>query len=83
MDVEFILQDAYALIRPLWKLATTLEEAGSAFAEACKENYKSAASDKLAEPEEGEEHDEDNDIEGRRTPLDDDDKSSDDEVGTI
>jgi len=80
MDIEFVLQDAYALVRPQWKLATTLEEAGSAFAEACKENYKSAAADKLAESDEREEFDDDNDIDGRHTPTGDEDGSSDDEA---
>lgn len=79
MDIEFVLQDAYALVRPQWKLLTTLEEAGSAFAEACKENYKTAASDKLAELEEAEDLDDENEADGRRIPLDDGDKSSDED----
>ncbi|OJD31971.1 nonsense-mediated mrna decay factor [Diplodia corticola] len=40
MDIEFMVQDAYALTRPQWKLATTLEEAGNTFAEAVKANYQ-------------------------------------------
>jgi len=80
MDIEFVLQDAYALVRPQWKLVTTLEEAGSAFAEACKENYKSSAADKLADADEREELDDENDVDGRRTPVGDEDGSSDDEA---
>lgn len=80
MDIEFVLQDAYALVRPQWKLATTLEEAGNAFAEACKENYKSAAANKLADPDEGEDVDDRNDVDGRRTPVRDEDGSSEDEA---
>ena len=82
MDIEFVVQDAYALLRPEWKIAPTLEEAGTAFAESCKENYKNAAFDKAAEPEEHEELDEDGDVAARRSRAADEEKSSgsDDEV---
>lgn len=79
MDIEFVLQDAFALVRPQWKLATTLEEAGSVFAEAVKENVKSGPLGKATEAEEVEELDDEDDIEGRRTPNDED-KSSDEEA---
>jgi regulator of nonsense transcripts 2 len=52
MDVEFIVQDAYNLTRPQWKLITTLEEASQAFGEAVKQNYQTAAADKPIEQEE-------------------------------
>ena len=40
MDVDFIVQDTFALVRPQWKLATNLDEAGRAFADAVAQNYK-------------------------------------------
>lgn len=52
MDVEFIVQDAFNLTRPQWKLITDLEEASRAFAEAVKQNYQTTTTDKPAEPDE-------------------------------
>lgn len=40
MDIDFIIQDTFALVRPQWKLATTFEEAGHAFADLTKQSYK-------------------------------------------
>ncbi|KAK8207229.1 armadillo-type protein [Phyllosticta capitalensis] len=51
MDIEFIVQDAFAMTRPQWKLATSLEEAGGLFAEAVKQNYDKSATGHNAEPE--------------------------------
>jgi regulator of nonsense transcripts 2 len=51
MDVEFLVQDAYNLTRPQWKLITNLEEASYAFGEAVKQNYQTAAAGKPVEPE--------------------------------
>ena len=33
MDIDFIIQDTFALTRPQWKLNTDFEEAGRLFAE--------------------------------------------------
>lgn len=55
MDIDFAVQDAYALVRPDWKIATNLEEAGRLFAEAVKQNYQTASHDKPADPEEADE----------------------------
>lgn len=41
MDVDFVVQDTYALLRPQWKLIADLAEAGKAFGEAVKQNYQS------------------------------------------
>ncbi|KAH6629635.1 nonsense-mediated mRNA decay factor [Boeremia exigua] len=83
MDVEFIVQDAYALIRPQWKLITDLDEASRVFGEAVKQNYQTAATDKPIEPEDDDESASDDDVDG---PDDDDvvvpegeDKSSDED----
>ena len=40
MDIDFIVQDTYALVRPQWKIATELSEAAQVFADACATNYK-------------------------------------------
>lgn len=55
MDVDFLVQDTYALLRPQWKIASTFEEANAQFAEACKSNYQNVATAKEAEPEDEEE----------------------------
>ncbi|KAI9879831.1 MAG: hypothetical protein M1830_006854 [Pleopsidium flavum] len=52
MDIDFIIQDTFALTRPQWKLSTNLDEAGRSFAEAVAQNYKAQESGKLAEPDE-------------------------------
>lgn len=52
MDVDFMIQDTYALTRPQWKLVANLEEAGRAFAEVVTQNYKPQEIDKILEPEE-------------------------------
>ena len=51
MDIEFIVQDVFALTRPQWKLASNLEEASRAFQLAMAQDQKTAGIDKTAEPE--------------------------------
>lgn len=52
MDIEFVVQDLYSLLRPQWKLVLAdLPEASRIFAEACKQNYRDTATGKVAEPE--------------------------------
>lgn len=51
MDIDFIIQDTYALTRPQWKLAPNMEEAGRAFAESVAQNYQSQEPDKAVEAE--------------------------------
>ncbi|KAL1954068.1 hypothetical protein VTO42DRAFT_1802 [Malbranchea cinnamomea] len=51
MDIEFVVQDTYALTRPQWKFASSLEEAGKSFAEAVAQNYKIQETEKAPEPE--------------------------------
>lgn len=77
MDIEFVVQDAFAIVRPSWKLYTSLEEAGNAFAQACRDNHNISNIDKATEPEEIEELDDE--IERRSIDLADEDKSSSDE----
>jgi regulator of nonsense transcripts 2 len=64
MDVEFIVQDAYNLTRPQWKLITNLEEASQAFGEAVKQNYQTAAADKPVEQEDEDASASDDDLDG-------------------
>ena len=51
MDIDFMMQDTFALTRPQWKLASDFDEAGRAFADAVAQNYKSQEAEKAAEPE--------------------------------
>ncbi len=52
LDIDFLVQDTYALVRPQWKLVTDLSEAVCLFHEAIAANYKQSAQDKAAEVEE-------------------------------
>jgi regulator of nonsense transcripts 2 len=64
MDVEFIVQDAYNLTRPQWKLITNLDEASQAFGEAVKQNYQSSTADKPVEPEDEDASASDDELDG-------------------
>jgi regulator of nonsense transcripts 2 len=72
MDVEFIIQDTLALVRPEWKLAPSLEEAARAFSEAVTQNY-AASNDKAVDQDSGDDSLSDNDLDasedrkGRKT----------------
>lgn len=46
MDIEFLVQDTFALTRPQWKLASGLDEAVKAFQLAVAQDQKSAGVDK-------------------------------------
>ncbi|KAJ4289126.1 mRNA decay protein [Kalmusia sp. IMI 367209] len=80
MDVEFIVQDAYNLTRPQWKLITNLDEAAQAFGESVQQNYQLSAGGKNTEPEDDEasaSDDEDGpDDEDLLVPEGDEEKSS-------
>ncbi|KAK5944343.1 mRNA decay protein [Knufia obscura] len=49
MEIDFLIQDTLAVVRPQWKLVTDLDEAAKAFAEAVQTKYKQEASDRTAE----------------------------------
>ena len=56
MDIDFIVQDTFSLTRPQWSFAADFEEAGRAFAELVKQNYKAQEQEKpveLEEPDDG------------------------------
>lgn len=46
MDIEFIVQDTFALTRPQWKLASNLDEAAKAFQLAVVQDQKTAGVDR-------------------------------------
>lgn len=52
MDIEFSIQDTFALTRPQWKLASNLEEATKAFQMAVAQDQKTAGANQVAEVEE-------------------------------
>ena len=66
MDIDFLVQDTYALVRPQWKLATELSEAARLFSEAVAANYKQTPQEKAAEV------DEDGDESGSDEAIDED-----------
>ena len=67
MEIDFLLQDTLAALRPMWKLYPTLGEAGKAFEEAVAKTYKHPAeSDKntTIEPDDAEDKSCSDDSEG-------------------
>ena len=82
MDVDFIVQDSFALVRPQWKLAANFEEAGRTFADMVKQNYKTQEIEKHVEVEELEESSSggEGDDEDLAVPEMDDGQSSGDEA---
>jgi regulator of nonsense transcripts 2 len=66
MDIDFLVQDTYALVRPQWKLVTELSEAARLFSEAVAVNYKQTPQEKAAEV------DEDGDESGSDEAIDED-----------
>ncbi|KAK6537369.1 hypothetical protein TWF694_011561 [Orbilia ellipsospora] len=65
MDIEFMIQDTFQLVRPNWVLHTSLEEAGKAFQEAAAKIYgpAEAADDDSSTTEEAANSDIDEDAE--------------------
>jgi regulator of nonsense transcripts 2 len=49
MEIDFLAQDTFSLVRPNWKLVTELSEAAKLFAEAVSANYKSQGAEKTSE----------------------------------
>lgn len=84
MDIEFIVQDVFALTRPQWKLASNIEEASRAFQLAMAQDQKTSGINKAVEPEEADDSASDDgaDNEGEGDlpePEADDDSESDEE----
>lgn len=60
MDIEFVVQDTFNVLRPQWKLVLNdFPEAARIFGEACKQNYQDTAAGKMQEAEEPEDPDAD------------------------
>ncbi|KAF7511975.1 hypothetical protein GJ744_003208 [Endocarpon pusillum] len=51
MDIDFIVQDTFALVRPQWRLITDLQEATRTFSEAITANYTQQNQEKVTEHE--------------------------------
>ncbi|KAL8834134.1 MAG: hypothetical protein Q9170_003908 [Blastenia crenularia] len=85
MDIDFIVQDSFALTRPQWKLVTDFEEAGRLFAHLVKQNYKSQGPGKAQVPEPAEDEasssDEDDGEDAPLPEMDDGQESSDEVDG--
>ena len=71
MDVDFIIQDSFSLIRPQWKLVTDFEEAGRVFADLVRQNYKVQGPGKTQEPENVEEASSEEDGDDEEAPAPD------------
>lgn len=82
MDIEFVVQDSYALTRPQWKFAVDLADAGKLFADAVAHNYKVQESEKAPEPEDdGDSSDSDDGMDEDGFPdAEDEDQSSSEEA---
>ncbi|KAL2419267.1 Regulator of nonsense transcripts 2 [Exophiala dermatitidis] len=49
MEIDFLVQDTFSLVRPNWKLVTDLPEAARLFAEAVNATYKQQGTEKAVE----------------------------------
>lgn len=49
MEIDFLIQDVYASVRPQWKLITDVDEAAKAFSEAVAAKYQQSASGRAAD----------------------------------
>ena len=80
MDVEFVVQDMFALLRPQWKIAATFEEAQQVFSDAVKHNYQTTGANKQQEEQEEEDEEDNRGIDDVNNDDGEDDKSSGDEA---
>jgi regulator of nonsense transcripts 2 len=83
MDIEFTVQDIFALTRPQWKLATNLDEATKTFALAVTQNQKSAGLDRSAEPDEASSGPSTDDELGDDLPMPDGDSDSEEDIAEV
>ena len=74
MDIDFIVQDVFALVRPQWKIAADLAEATHMFSEAVALNYKTDHAPKMAELENDAEAAMSDEEDGERENSDDADR---------
>ena len=86
MDIEFLVQDIFALTRPQWKLSTNLEEASKTFQAAIQQDQKNHGLDKAAEQDDatsGASSDDDNADDLHLADHEDDDDSASDEEAEV
>ncbi|KAH6899048.1 armadillo-type protein [Thelonectria olida] len=79
MDIEFTVQDTFALTRPQWKLATNLDEAAKAFQLAVAQDQKTAGIDKTVDMDDATSGPSSDDENGDNDDADDDDESASEE----
>ena len=86
MEVDFMVKETFAQIKPGYVMAKSAEQATKAFAEAVTQNYKTSEADRVAEIEMEDEHmspDEAGDEEPPVPDMDDGESSDDDSEVTI
>lgn len=49
LEIDFLAQDTFGLVRPNWKLVTELPEAAKLFGDAVSANYKTQGAEKTAD----------------------------------
>ncbi|KAM5348482.1 hypothetical protein ACJ41O_008306 [Fusarium nematophilum] len=81
MDIEFLMQDTFALTRPQWKIAAGLDEAVKAFQLAVAQDQKSAGVDKTADIDDAtsDPSSDDDNVDGDDVDGDDNDESASEE----
>lgn len=89
MDIEFIVQDVFALTRPQWKLASNIEEASKAFQLAMAQDAKTSGIEKAVVPEDQDSEEssddglDDNEVDTGLPEADVDDESEEDEDADV
>lgn len=71
MEIDFLVQDIFTLVRPQWKIVTDLDEAAKVFAEAVAAKYKQEAGGRSVEDAE------DNESSASEDGLGEDDNAAD------
>ncbi|KAL9087457.1 MAG: hypothetical protein Q9159_003594 [Coniocarpon cinnabarinum] len=69
MDVEYVVHDTFTNVRSDWRMVKTLHEAGSTFAQVCKDNGNGTSSTQTVDAEEldGDDGDMEGEVKARRT----------------
>ena len=77
-----MVHDAFGLVRPDWKFTKDLQEAGAAFAQACRENYSPTTANQAVDTDEqdGDEADMDGELHARKSLEESHETSSNDEA---
>jgi regulator of nonsense transcripts 2 len=82
MDIDFIVQDTFSLVRSEWKLLIDVQEAARALSEAIALNYKQQPQEQIADPDdEADESSFDENMEKEMLPDAEDEASSGEDAG--